>query len=437
MTTKALTEREVKGAQPKANKYELIDSSRERGAGRLVIAVYPSGAKVFAFKYQLDSKRQYVQLGRYPSMSLASAREIAQPLAGMVKQGIDPKVEIEKAKTKEEVELRIEAKKGSLVQLFEGYTQQMQLDGKRTYKAVLAVLEKEIYPIIKPDTKAKDVTVDDIKSVLGPIIRRGAAVQSNRVRSYLSAAFNYGLKHDNDPAKIGSDVLFGIVFNPVLAIPKQTAAESVGENYLTFDETRELLNTLENRDGFKMGLHVAKLIQLCFYTGGQRPYELAASRWDAINWNEATLEIIADVSKNKRAHLLPLVGSAIKILEQLYAERDPLNPFIFPHRFDHNQHLRLDSVSQSLDRYRKARPDAKHFVPRDIRRTCKTLMGALGISKDIRDRLQNHALNDVSSKHYDRYSYLPEKRIALEIWEAKLNEVELGNVISFNKYGHL
>lgn len=26
-------------------------------------------------------------------------------------------------------------------------------------------------------------------------------------------------------------------------------------------------------------------------------------------------------------------------------------------------------------------------------------------------------MNDVSSKHYDRYDYLEEKRIALEIWE--------------------
>ena len=430
MTTKALTEREVKGAKPKDNKYELIDSSRERGAGRLVIAVYPSGAKVFSFKYQIDSKRQYVQLGRYPSMTLAQAREISQPLAGMLKQGLDPKIEIEKEQAKEKAAQQVEAKKGSLGQLFEGYTQQMKVDGKRTFKAVLHALEAEVYPIVKPETKAKDVSVDDIKLILGRIIRRGAAVQSNRVRSFLSAAFNYGLKHDNDPAKMGCDVLFGIGFNPVLAIPKQTAAESVGENYLTFDETRELLAILETREGFRMGFHVAKLIQLCFYTGGQRPYELAASRWDAINWNEATLEIIADVSKNKRAHLLPLVESAITILEQLYAERDPLNPFIFPHKFDHSQHMRLDSLSQSLCRYREARPDAKHFVARDIRRTCKTLMGALGISKDIRDRLQNHALNDVSSKHYDRYSYLPEKRIALEAWEARLNEVEQGNVVS-------
>ncbi|HHC6764144.1 TPA: integrase, partial [Vibrio parahaemolyticus] len=49
-----------------------------------------------------------------------------------------------------------------------------------------------------------------------------------------------------------------------------------------------------------------------------------------------------------------------------------------------------------------------------------------------RDRLQNHALNDVSSKHYDRYEYLAEKRNALELWESKLSRVEEtdSNVVS-------
>ena len=40
----------------------------------------------------------------------------------------------------------------------------------------------------------------------------------------------------------------------------------------------------------------------------------------------------------------------------------------------------------------------------------------LGINKSIRDIIQNHALNDVSSKHYDRWDYMPEKREALEKW---------------------
>lgn len=58
--------------------------------------------------------------------------------------------------------------------------------------------------------------------------------------------------------------------------------------------------------------------------------------------------------------------------------------------------------------FRAFNPDFKIFTARDLRRTCKTLMGEAGISKEIRDRIQNHALNDVSSKHYDRYDYLPE-----------------------------
>jgi hypothetical protein len=42
---------------------------------------------------------------------------------------------------------------------------------------------------------------------------------------------------------------------------------------------------------------------------------------------------------------------------------------------------------------------------RDLRRTWKTLAGKAGLPKEIRDRIQNHALQDVSSKNYDRWTY--------------------------------
>lgn len=46
---------------------------------------------------------------------------------------------------------------------------------------------------------------------------------------------------------------------------------------------------------------------------------------------------------------------------------------------------------------------------RDLRRTWKTLAGKAGVPKEFRDRIQNHALQHVSSKSYDRWSYMPEK----------------------------
>jgi integrase len=60
---------------------------------------------------------------------------------------------------------------------------------------------------------------------------------------------------------------------------------------------------------------------------------------------------------------------------------------------------------------------------RDLRRTFKTLAGKAGISKEIRDRLQNHALQDVSSKSYDRWSYMPEKRAAMKKWDAYIRKL--------------
>jgi hypothetical protein len=53
---------------------------------------------------------------------------------------------------------------------------------------------------------------------------------------------------------------------------------------------------------------------------------------------------------------------------------------------------------------------------RDLRRTWKTLAGKAGLSKEIRDRLQYHTLQDVSSKSYDRWNYMPEKRAAIKKW---------------------
>ena len=37
--------------------------------------------------------------------------------------------------------------------------------------------------------------------------------------------------------------------------------------------------------------------------------------------------------------------------------------------------------------------------------------------------LQNHALQDVSSLHYDRYDYLKEKRAAMDIWNDYFNDI--------------
>jgi hypothetical protein len=39
------------------------------------------------------------------------------------------------------------------------------------------------------------------------------------------------------------------------------------------------------------------------------------------------------------------------------------------------------------------------------------------VSKEIRDRIQNHALQDVSSRSYDRWNYMREKHAGMTKWD--------------------
>lgn len=421
----------IRGLKPKARQYEEWNKSGKRGEGRLGVSVGVTGQKIFIYRYFWEGAKQQIKIGQYmQEFSLAQAEEAGRKIAAQLQQGINPKADQEeKARAKKQAD-REAAQKGSVQDLFEAYTDNMKQDGKRTFAAVLASLEKETRDIIPPTTKAKDVTTEHIKLILAKMIRRGAEVQSNRVRSYLMAAFNYGLKHDNNPASMGRGVLFGLSDNPVRNIPKQKQAEKVGQGCLTLDELKILLATFG--DALGVGWLTAKLLELIVYTGGQRPYELLTARWENINWSEKTFLIPSEFSKNKREHLLPLTTSALQVLEHI-REHSPASPWVFAQR-DIEQHVLTTTLAKALAYYRTANPDFPYIIPRDLRRTCKTLMGELGISKELRDRLQNHALNDVSSKHYDRYDYLPEKRRALEAWEARLNQSEVvSNVVNFRE----
>jgi len=411
------TATQIGGLKVKHRQYELFEDSGERGSGRLGIRVLVSGNKMFLYRYFKNGKRKFITMGRYSNdFGLAQARALAVEYGDLLKSGLDPLNEIESKKKVERVAAEEKARSGSLQQLFESYINNMKDRGKRTFERVQKQLEQNTYPIIPKETKAKEVTTLQIVEVIASLIERGAPVESNRVRSALHAAFQFGMLHDNNPAYRHTEAVFGLLFNPVAAIPKQTHVEKVGDNFLTMNEVRDLLKRLPNEES--LAFNLVMLLSLCIHTAGQRPYELVASQWSAIDWDNKILEIVPSVSKTGNPHYVPLTDSAINILTMLKAA-DTGSEFIFSHRTDPTKHYLTQSFAHSLRKFIVS-SGMRKFVARDIRRTAKTLMGEIGISKAVRDKLQNHSLQDVSSKHYDRYDYMKEKRAAMEKWELSL-----------------
>ncbi len=354
-------------------------------------------------------------LGDFPEVSLSEARTNTKEYSLQVSRGecpksiLEEKLALKTARKKLEDE---ESKQGSIKQLFEHYTDKMKSSGKRTYREVLSSLEKEVYPNIQPDTKARDVTRAQIVRVLGLMIRRGALTQSNRVRSYLQAAFNAGLKHDNDPANMDSDILFGIERNPVSDIPRQASAEKALDRVLTEAELKSFIERIRHGE---FATTTQFLCLLMIYSGGQRPYEIINSRWEHVDLNSQDWLIPASLSKNGKDHVIPITPELEKTLVTLKAITGH-TPYLIPNRVKQSEPGRTDSLARSFVRY-CTKYNVDKFTPRDIRRTCKTLMSRYNLStKEVRDRLHNHALDDISNRHYNRHDYRPEKENLLLSW---------------------
>jgi hypothetical protein len=62
--------------------------------------------------------------------------------------------------------MQIHRSQGSFEELVHGYVNKMKLDNKRTWADVLKRMERECYSVIPRETKAKDVTPLQIKTIL-------------------------------------------------------------------------------------------------------------------------------------------------------------------------------------------------------------------------------------------------------------------------------
>ncbi len=62
------------------------------------------------------------------------------------------------------------------------------------------------------------------------------------------------------------------------------------------------------------------------------------------------------------------------------------------------------------------------FEPHDLRRTAASMMAGAGVNWVVIGKILNHAEPGVTAV-YDRHSYDPEKRIALDAWGQRVSEI--------------
>lgn len=401
-----LSDTAVKKLNPKAVAYRVFDGAETAGFG---VQVTPAGAKSWFLQFQWRGKRRFMTLGHFPHTGTAAAREKARVALAKIDSGIDPTI-------------TESAALGTVEDLLKAWLiQRRDAGGRRLDDTERMIRANCAVPLSKP---AAEITASDLRAALAAVHQRGARTLANRLRAHLHALFRYGLQHDHDPRTLHQAVRFGLTGNPVDAIPRDPSAERVGERVLSWSEIRGLWDT----DSLSWPARQACRLLL---TLGCRVNEICGAAWSEFDQEAGLWTLPAARSKNKREHLLPLPPLALSLLHEL-REIWP-GDWLFPSRNSRtaDKPWTITALSHAI------RKGGYDWQGRDLRRTFKTLTGAAGIDKTIRDRIQNHAQQDVSSRHYDRHAYLPEKQRALDLWSRELSARLAGdNVIALQPKRH-
>lgn len=374
-----------------------LSDGNGKGRGRLVLIVRNGRADWYAQQW-LAGKKRLKKMGTYPRLTLAEARKRYEAEYANV------------IETRQDIRITQATMPGTLADLFHGYVGYLKANNKRSVKEVEYNLN-HVLEHLDGRMFARDVKTEHVIGILRPIYARGSAGRADHIRGNIRAAFEWGIRSDND-YRTDKPRVYRIEVNPCAAIPPEP--KKAGNRYLSVDELRLFWRWLHDTTPYNAraghGMVESNLVCLrVIILTGQRVEMIARMRCS--QWNGDLLEW-ERTKTSEQPHLLPAPAQAIPLLNA----RASLNyEWMFPSVFNPTVHIRNELLQDITARFCE-REGVDRFTPRDLRRTWKTLAGFAGITKVDRDLVQVHSHADISSRHYDRYEYLNEKRAAMKRW---------------------
>lgn len=411
--TSMITEKSIFQAMKSVDSETVLsDGSEGRGKGslKLVVRRGASGAvsATWFATWKRGGRRRKKALGHFPDLSVREARhEFAENIQPQIEAG----GEVGEASSESP----------TVARLFAGYVADMIARERRSVHEVERALT-EAQAFFGADKLAADIEPGDVSALLAKVHARGAKVQADRLRAYLSAAFQWGIKAEHD-YRSANRQSWGLEVNPVAKVPRDTTATSQGERNLS---AAELATFWKGSAGAGFSLEVGSLLRLVVCCG-QRVRETLRAKGADFDLKSGTWTLPRSTTKGGKEHVVPLPEQAIPLLRALVEKHGdgPLFPASTSGRAKSSRsayHVAEASVSRAVAAWCK---DAGFpaFTPRDLRRTWKSRTADAGIERFMRDLIQQHAqAGDTGSRFYDRADYLPQMREAMVKWSAWLGE---------------
>jgi len=396
----------------------------------LRMRVSDKGAKSWSVVYRIagkgDSGRRgpmrRMTLGSYPLVSLEKARDKARAALDAADRGLDPaaaradQLAHQKTQTFEAVldrfvdlHVKQNTKEGRFAReraallgaAADGKPVKLKgPKGKLGRSAAERIIADNALPVWR-GRLIETITRAEVHDLLDAVVTSKGEPLARELRKHLTKMFNWAADRGHLPA------------SPLAGMRRPELGYVARERVLSMEE----LGRLWEASG-EVGYPFGSMLRLLILTG-QRRSEVAELELGWIDHAQKAVEIPASRYKTKRPHVYPLSAPAWAIVEALPRWNDgdclfsttngarPVSGFS-------KAKARLDELVTKRGAAVEQPPLAPWTV-HDIRRSVATHMARLGIAQEHIERVLGHVVPGVAGT-YNRYSYLEEKRSALETW---------------------
>ena len=251
-------------------------------------------AKYWDCRYRFNGQRQRIGLGPFPAISLSEARQKSLEIGNLATQDIDPK-----AKVKMD-----QRRKRTVEQAVRAYIEEHCKEHQKSWRQTERLFEQHILGRFG-DVPLQDLTRAHVLELMDDLTGEGLTVQVNRVVSQIKAFCNWAVE-DREWIEV----------NPVASInrgKKKRFKEHSRDRFLSSDEIRAIWGATSTYSPT-----ARSFVRMLFLTG-QRRDEVRLMSWSEPDLEKGEWNLPALRTKNKVAHLVPLMDRTIDELQTLRA----------------------------------------------------------------------------------------------------------------------
>ncbi|MEQ1649122.1 MAG: integrase arm-type DNA-binding domain-containing protein [Hyphomicrobiaceae bacterium] len=440
----------------KDKRFEIRDTKCEG----LELRITPTGSKTWVVRYRRksDGTKRTMTLGRYPDKSLEDARIEADKARIAAGDGADPAAGVQERKAAPTF--------ADTAELWLAHKRQKGRS-ERSLRDVESMLRVHINPIIGhmklPEIRRRDLArmldgVDSKTDGRAELAKRRKpnadgttkasayegrklTQRTNHVFAWTRAIVRWALSRDM------------LEIDPTSGLKSPADQSQPRDRVLSPDEIKALWSALEaapivsppkRQEGdFPMTRATALAMQLALVTG-QRIGEVAETAVAELSLNDVAplWTIPKERAKNGRKHEVPLSPLAVRLIREALALGEARFATFYDDKLQKPKPTHLFSSAncdgsmhahaptRALGRARGSIEGVERFNVHDLRRTCATQLGELGVSPHVISAVLNHvstARASITQAVYNKHTYTAEKRDALERWGRRLDGIVAGS----------